>query len=128
MEQSVLTNEMATLSKLLQHTMLNKEAFLHAVEKGFIVSSEDGKHLQWTLGNNTLLAYFCGRMWCGDRGVFSKHMDDTIWQMGTRGVFPAKELNEIFGIVDMKDLRRKRKFRTLPKNFQLVDNLFSMQQ
>jgi len=122
MGQSVLTKEMATLSKLLQVTMLHAEAFDAAVEKGYIVMTEEGT-LAWMLGSNTLLAYFCGRLWCGDKGMYSRRKKAMLWQMG-EGVFPAVALGKVFGCTTLKQTRQRRKNMVLPEHFELVDQLF----
>jgi len=119
---TVLTKEMATLSKLLQVTMLHAEAFAKAVEKGYVKVREDGT-LAWTLKSNTLLAYFCGRLWCGDRGVYSRRKGAMLWQTGD-GVFPAAALGKVFGCTSLKQTRHRRKNMVLPEHFELVDYLF----
>lgn len=118
-------SELATLTKQLQETMLNASAFDKAVAMGYIVMAEDGQHLVWALGNNALLAYFCGKLWCGDKGVFSRRKQAMLWSPG-KLMFPAAQLNRTFGVTTLKQIRIKRKNLTLPRCFQLVDNLFDM--
>lgn len=122
----IINNEHAenVLPQALKSTMRNKNAFDEAVKKGFIELTSDG-HLRWMLHNSTLLAYFCGRMWCGDTGMYSRRKGTTVWHKGT-GLFPAKELNRMFGMTTLKTLRLNRSNRALPDYFELIDELFSM--
>ena len=110
------------LSKMLQVTMLNVDAFNKAARLGYIVVRQDGR-LGWTLDNLTLLAYFCGRMWSGDRGRFSRRRGTVLWQMGRRS-FPAASLGRAFGIGSLKQSRCRRKNMPLPEHFEIVDSLF----
>lgn len=107
----------------LQSIMLNAHAFDMAVELRYIQLADDG-HLLWMLGSNTLLAYFLGRLFCGDYSRFSQRKGCCLWLTGD-GVFPAADLQALFRINSLKDLRRKRKNLMSPENFQLVDNLFA---
>ena len=114
---------MAALSKLLQQTMLDQEAFLVAVAKGYIVVGSDEEHLHWTLGGQTMLAYFCGRMWCGDCGRYSRRRHSMLWMQG-QGTFPGAMLDRLFGTSVLKQTRQRRKKLPLPEYHQLIDLLF----
>ena len=109
-------------SKILQNTMLNTHAFTRAINQGFITPREDGT-LVWTLENHTLLAYFCGRLWCGDKGAYSRRKDAMLWQMGKKA-FPAVALAKVFGINSLKQTRNRRKNMPLPVHAELIDTLF----
>lgn len=123
MGQNILPNEMATLSKLLQLTMLHTTAFDTAVDKGYVEVREDGT-LMWMLESNTLLAYFCGRLWCGDKGTYSQRKHATLWHLGTQGAFPATALAKLFGCNSLKQTRQRRKNMALPERHELIDILF----
>lgn len=110
------------LPRKLQVRMLNDSAFDMAVEEGYIQMTEDG-HLMWMLGNNTLLAYFLGRLFCGDSAYFSRGRGVGIWQKGEK-VFPGAELQRLFGVNTLKQLRQKRCSRPLPEHYELIDKLF----
>jgi len=110
------------LPLVLRKTMLHGEAFDAAVEKGYIVMTEDG-HLAWMLGSSTLLAYFLGRLFSGDYGRYSKVKDGKVWLRGKKA-FPATELQELFGEPSLRKLRQNREGRLLPENYELVDLLF----
>lgn len=114
---------LAAHSRVLQLKMRNARAFEIAVEEGYIVVADDGQHLRWTLGSDVLLAYFCGRVWCGDRGFRSRRKGKCVWRLGD-GVFPAAELGRLFGLSALKQKRNNRKNMALPGCYQLVDNLF----
>jgi len=110
------------LPLVLQKTMLHAEAFDAAVAKGYIVLKEDG-HLAWMLGSSTLLAYFLGRLFAGDYGRYSKVKDGMLWLRGKKA-FPATELQQLFGEPSLRKLRQNREGRSLPENYELVDELF----
>lgn len=124
MGQDVL-KEMATISKLLQLTMRDTRAFTLAVERGYIVVTEDGQHLRWMLGSITLLAYFCGKLWCGDYSAYNRRLGTKVWRQGEKSL-PVSELHRVFGINYIRQSRQNRKNHASPENFQLVDNLFDI--
>lgn len=113
---------LAALSKVLQVTMLDVRAWDRAVERGYIVVRAEGG-LEWTLGSATLLAYFCGRLWSGDRGMRSRGRQVTVWVRGERA-FPATELQGLFGQKALRKLRQNRDGRHLPEHADLIDELF----
>ena len=107
---------------MLRLKMRNEEAFNRAVDAGYVNVQDDGS-LKWTLGSETLLAYFLGRLFCGDFGQYSRRRRAMIWQRG-KGVFPAESLQAIFNMKSLKRIRLKRDKMPLPENFQLIDSLF----
>ena len=107
---------------LLRLKMRNTEALDKAVEAGYINVQDDGS-LKWTLGSETLLAYFMGRLFCGDFGQYSRRMNAKVWMQGDR-TFPSKDLCRIFGVKALKQLRYRRRKSVLPDFFEYVDNLF----
>jgi len=109
------------LPLILQKLMLNKAAFDYAVEEGYVQMGEGGC-LTWHLGNSTLLAYFLGRLFCGDYCVISRSKG-AVWTRG-EGVFPASELQRLFGISTLGKLRQKRANMTLPENYKFVEEIF----
>lgn len=114
--------ERQALSKVLQVTMLDVQAWDRAVERGYIVVRAEGG-LEWTLGSATLLAYFCGRLWSGDRGMRSRGRKVTVWVRGERA-FPATELQLLFRQKTLRKLRQNRDGRHLPEHADLIDELF----
>ena len=124
-KEQCVPDEFAALSKLLQVTMTAPGAFMRAVEQGYIKVRENGT-LEWMLENSTLLAYFCGRIWCGDRGEYSRRKKTMLWEFGGKG-FPATALGRIFGVPLLKQRRLRRKNMVLPRNHELVDYLFDSQ-
>ena len=107
---------------LLRLKMRNSEAFNKAISNGYIQPQDDG-HLKWTLGSQTLLAYFMGRLLCGDYGKFCKRKKAKVWVKGNR-TFPDKNLCELFGVNTLKQLRQKRTLQAIPDYSELIDNLF----
>lgn len=106
----------------LRKAMLHARAFDEAVAKGYIQMTDDG-HLEWMLGNATLLAYFLGRLFSGDCSKYSKAKCGMLWVKGKK-TFPATELQLLFGEKTLRKLRQQREGRSLPVNFELIDKLF----
>ena len=110
------------ISKELQMTMLHATAFTKAMEQGFILLTDDG-HLQWVMGSRTLLAYFCGRLWAGDKGAFSRRKGTMVWLLGKQR-FPGAQLQRLFSIPTLRLLRLNRRNMSLPVNYHIIDALF----
>ena len=115
------------LPLLLRETMLDAKAFIRAVKEGYIVKGDEGVRLKWMLGSQTLLAYFCGRLWSGDKGQFSRRKGRMVWQTGT-GIFPDAQLSRLFGSPALKQTRYRRRDLVLPAHHELVDRLFEESQ
>ena len=73
-------------------TSLARTIFAKAIEAGYI--EEVGSHYSWK-GTKALLAYMCGRIYCGDYPEYSKYEQKTFWEFGN-GLFPDVELNALF--------------------------------
>ena len=73
-------------------TPLARTVFSKAVEAGYM--EEAGSHYSWK-GTKVLLAYMCGRIYCGDVPEYSKHEQKSFWKFGN-GLFPDVELNALF--------------------------------
>lgn len=125
MGQTILPNEVAELVKRLPMKLragVRAEALRAALQEGLVTVSDDGRW-QWQLESKTLLAYFCGRMWCGDTPLYSKHARGYIWQSG-QGRFPRKDLVALFGVSTLRLLRKQRIWAPLPKGWEQVDKFF----
>lgn len=68
-------------------TSLARTIFAKAIEAGYI--EEVGSHYSWK-GTKALLAYMCGRIYCGDYPEYSKYEQKTFWEFGN-GLFPDVE-------------------------------------
>jgi len=122
----VQPERMAELVKHLPRklrTRVRIEVLQAAMAHGYITITVEGR-LQWHLPNKTLLAYFCGRMWCGDSSQYSNIAHAHVWKR-TRYAFPDKDLSVLFGVRNLRLLRKKRFLRRLPHGWELVDPLFS---
>ena len=98
------------------------EVLTLALQEGYLSVTDDG-HWVWRLESKTLLAYFCGRMWCGDTPLYSKRARGYIWQSG--GVrFPKKDLVALFGVRNLRTLREQRYMGLLPAGWELVEKMF----
>ena len=60
-------------------TSLARTIFAKAIEAGYI--EEVGSHYSWK-GTKALLAYMCGRIYCGDYPEYSKYEQKTFWEFG----------------------------------------------
>ena len=124
MEQNV-QNELAELVKLLPKRVRERadiKVISAAIAERLIDITEDG-HLMWLLENKTLLAYFCGRMWCGDSTHYYSDCRSWMWQRG-RKMFPEKDLNLLFGEKNLRTLRKNRDLCVPPKGWELVERIF----
>lgn len=103
----------------LQLRLRSREAFYQAYTDGFIAIGDDGG-LLW-MANTTVLAYFCGRLWCGDQPKRSG--GGRIWSWG-QSPLPAQQLERLFGVRHLRQRRFHNKNRQLDEIFLIVDNLF----
>ena len=107
------------LPKGLKHRVRNMAALERALQCGYIERLTD--HWEWTAGSKTLLAYFAGRLLCGDYPKWSGGKG--LWMKG-KGRLPEKELSELFGTSSLRTLRKNNFFSPLPQGHEMVDSLF----
>ena len=105
----------------LMARMTHPEAFDKAVTEGLIETGENGR-ITWT-AERMLQVYFFGRLFCGDKAVYSKALDKYIWRQH-KCIFPDSALKRLFGI-SLNKMRHKRRNLTVPQNFRYIDNLFA---
>ncbi|MDO4196442.1 MAG: hypothetical protein Q4D33_09855 [Prevotellaceae bacterium] len=126
MEQNVQTHELvAVLAKQLPLSIrrgFNVDIIVSAIEENIIALGDDG-HLVWLPQNNTLLAYFCGRMWCGDKPVYIRSKGCQCWKTG-KGIFHDIAFEQLFGVKDLRKTRWRRIGRRTPENADIIDELF----
>lgn len=93
-----------------------------AIDENLMRITEDAR-LEWLMDSKTLLAYFCGRMWCGDKAHY--YADCRLWQWEHAGVrFPEKALNCLFGEKNLRTLRKNRDMCEPPKGWRVVERIF----
>ena len=102
-------------------TPLARTVFSKAVEAGYM--EEAGSHYSWK-GTKVLLAYMCGRIYCGDVPEYSKHEQKSFWKFGN-GLFPDVELNALFEQTGIGQSRQNRRDMAVPANAGEIDKLFS---
>ena len=95
-----------------------KNVFGKAITKGYITLKTDGTY-EWNK-TNRLLAYMCGRLYCGDR-VREDTSDYTTKYKKGRGTLPAKELKKLFGV----DVGKTRDNINVPGHYDIIDELFN---
>lgn len=104
---------------------LAKIMFAKAIEKGFM--TESGSHYQWNeKESKALLAYMCGRIYCGD---MPEHHDGyDIWKIGRVKSFPDTALNELFQEKELARSRSTRINHTTPYNSTVIDEMIDQCQ
>lgn len=90
-----------------------------AIEAGLMRQTAIG--YEW-LESQVLLAYFCGKIYCGDYVKVGK-MDST-WKAGNEAFFPEKALGKLFSCPNIGISRRKQLEGTPPKGYQRIEQLF----
>ena len=103
-------------------TPLARTVFAKAVEAGYM--EEDGSHYRWRKGTKALLAYMCGRIYCGDVPEYSELDRKSFWKFGN-GLFPDAELNTLFEQTGIGQSRQNRRDMAVPTNAEDIDKLFS---
>ena len=93
--------------------------FNRAIENGLMRQTSSG--YEW-LVSQVLLAYFCGKIFCGD--YIKTDKIDSIWKAGNDAFFPEKALGKLFNRHNIGTSRRKQIESTPPKGYQIIDNLF----
>ena len=90
-----------------------------AMEAGLMRQTANG--YEWT-DSQVLLAYFCGKIYCGDYVKVGKM--DSIWKAGNEAFFPEKALGKLFSRPNIGISRRKQLEGTPPKGYQKIEQLF----
>ena len=101
-------------------TSLARTIFAKAIEAGYM--EEVGSHYSWK-GTKALLAYMCGRIYCGDYPEYSKYEQKTFWEFGN-GLFPDVELNALFEQTGIGQSRQNRRDMPVPNNAGEIDKFF----
>ena len=97
-----------------------KAIFEKAVQANLMVSTETGCY-QWQK-STALLAYMCGRLFCGDRIVKDIAGEDVI-QKGS-DYFPETALNQLFQTKNLGQSHQQLKDKRPPRGHECVDDLF----
>ena len=114
--------EMA-LQDLLPKQLWSVEAaaiFQRAIDDGLIEKSSKG--LKW-LESNALLAYMCGKIYCGDTMKLHEVTKEYVVQHGS-DLFPEQALNDLFRLKNLGQSRYQILEKRPPGGFEKVDMLF----
>ena len=103
------------------NTPLARRIFKKAITDEFL-EVQDGT-LKWNK-SVVLLAYVCGRIYCGDKSDFLKRKGKYVWRFGKGGRFPDVALKLVFGIDNLGGARRKYKNSSAPDGVEQVDKWF----
>ena len=71
-----------------------------------------------------LLAYVCGRIYCGDKPEFQKRKQKYYWRLGKGGRFQDGMLQALFSVKNLGGARQKNRDTTVPDGAELVDKWF----
>lgn len=102
-------------------TELARKVFAKAIEAGYM--KEDGTHYIWN-ESKVLLAYMCGRIYCGDKPTVSNIDDREFWKFGRTAFFPDTELNNLFDVSGLGQSRSNRKDLPVPTKSTEIDKFF----
>lgn len=94
--------------------------FHKAIEVG-LIKSMDGK-FHW-MRSNVLLAYFCGKIYCGDSVVIDQITKEYVIKRGS-AFFPETAICTLFGLRNLGQSRLQ--IERLPKGHEEIDRLFNM--
>ena len=124
-ESFVSGEQKANEEKVVLTGMLNTElavkVFDEAITAGYM--NEKGSHYKWN-DSKVLLAYMCGRIYCGDKPVYSDMDEKPFWKFGRLGVFPDTELSNLFEMPDLGQSRSNRKDLAVPAKSKEIDKFF----
>ena len=90
-----------------------------AIGAGLMKQTANG--YEWT-ESQVLLAYFCGKIYCGDYVKVGKM--DSIWKAGNEAFFPEKALGKLFSRPNNGASRRKQLEEKKKKGYQKIEQLF----
>ncbi|MFA7140176.1 MAG: hypothetical protein WC126_04090 [Proteiniphilum sp.] len=116
-----VANEGAVVLTGMLNTELTVKVFAKAIEAGYM--SEKGSHYKWN-DSKVLLAYMCGRIYCGDKPEYSETDEKSYWKFGRMGVFPDTELSNLFEMPDLGQSRSNRKDLAVPAKSKEIDKFF----
>ena len=74
--------------------------------------------------SKVLLAYMCGRIYCGDKPTVSNIDDREFWKFGRTAFFPDTELNNLFDVSGLGQSRSNRKDLPVPTKSTEIDKFF----
>ena len=120
-ETSVADKESGVVLTGTLKTELAEKVYAKAIEAGFM--KEQGTYYKWN-ESKVLLAYMCGRIYCGDKPEQSKFDEKPFWKFGRQGVFPDTELNHLFQLSDLGQSRSNRKDLAVPTKSNEIDKFF----
>lgn len=103
------------------NTPLARRIIKRAIADEFM-EVQDGT-LKWNK-SVVLLAYVCGRIYCGDKPEFQKRKQKYYWRLGKGGRFPDGLLQALFGVKNLGGARQKNRDTTVPDGAELVDKWF----
>lgn len=103
------------------NTPLARKIFKKAIHDGFM-EVQEGK-IKWNK-SVVLLAYMCGRIYCGDTSEFLKRKQKYIWRFGKGGRFPDAPLQSLFSVKNLGGSRQKNKNTVVPDGAEQVDKWF----
>lgn len=103
-------------------TPLARKVFAKAIELDLM--KEDGHHYRWSeRESKVLLAYMCGRIYCGDTPDYNEQKRKDYWMPGKWSVFPDTALNNLFQMKDLAISRTNRLYDAAPFKSAMIDGI-----
>lgn len=101
-------------------TPKQQQAFSLAVERGYMTRGDDGTY-QWQLPK-VLLAYFLGRLFCGDYISTDNVAHRKEWTAGSKDL-PERQLVRLLGLRAIAANRRTRLGKSMPNGYEKIEDL-----
>lgn len=104
----------------LKLTPMQEDAFSLAVSRSYMSPNGDGSY-DWKLPK-VLLAYFLGRLFCGDYISTDNVAGREEWTSGNKD-FPEQQLCQLFGMQSISANRRTRLGKVLPDGYEKIESI-----
>lgn len=114
---------------LLKDYDCNREIIMRAIEQGYMELVKVGEHYKynWKFSAKTILYYFCGRLFMGDRTKSEKNKKNQWIKGESKQQFPRKPLSVLFLYngepLNPKNINQRSKGKC-PKKYKDIDKLF----
>lgn len=104
----------------LQLTSTQQQAFALAIERGYMSDCGDGTY-HWRL-SKVLLAYFLGRLFCGDYVSRDNVAEREEWISGGKD-YPEAQLASLFDAGNVAANRRTRLGKAVPEGYEKIEGV-----
>lgn len=119
-QEASLSEECQPKRVAMKLTEAQQQAFILAVERDYMSPIGDGTY-DWKLPK-VLLAYFLGRLFCGDYISTDNVAGREEWTSGNKD-FPEQQLCQLFGMQSISANRRTRLGKVVPDGYEKIESL-----